>query len=82
VRSIGDDGYSGHFSPLGATAHGDLVLLDPQGGETWIASNVISFTPVPACAGCDALASGARLIYVVNASRPWHRNGVWECTLP
>lgn len=81
VRRIGANGTYGD-SIFGAGGHGDLVLLDADGKETWIASNVISFTPVPSCAECDALAPGSRLIYVVNASRPWHRNGVWECTLP
>jgi len=82
VRNVGGRGGWGNGAGTSAGGHGDLVLLDPQGGETWIASNVISFTPVPSCAGCDALAPGSRLIYIVNASRPWHRNGVWECTLP
>jgi hypothetical protein len=62
---------------------GDLSVVDlANGAETRLAQNVTSFALDPACAACDPVDAGARLVYVVHARVPWKYDGLWSGSLP
>jgi hypothetical protein len=61
---------------------GELVLLDlASGTETPLARNVVTMALGP-CSGCDVVAPGRTLSYVVQARVPYRFDGLWRGALP
>jgi hypothetical protein len=77
ARKIGRDGVGGD------AGSGDLSLVDlATGAETVLARNVVDMALARPCAGCDPLAPGVPLAYVVQARVPFRLDGLWLAALP